>query len=194
MMMSSTADAYRLFFALWPDQPLRDLIEERTRAIALASGGRCIAPCNYHITLLFLGNVGRAELEQAQVSAAALQSPAFELSLDRIESPRRAAVMWLGSEPPPAAFLALIQALRASNQAPRPDQPVRPHVTLVRDPVRRSPRLMIEPVTIEPVTIEPLMIEPVRWPARDFALVSSALDASGSQYTVLGRWPLQSVG
>jgi 2'-5' RNA ligase len=166
-----------LFFALWPDEPLREQIEQRTRAAAIESGGRCIPPCNYHITLLFMGDLRREGLDQAEAVAASLACPAFELSLNRIHSPPSARVMWLATQQQPPALAILAGALHSSGLAAGMEHRFEPHVTLARDPIHRPPTLSIEPVA---------------WPARDFVLVRSQLGPAGSEYTVIGRWPLRS--
>ena len=51
----------------------------------------------------------------------------------------------------------------------------RPHVTLARD-LRRGRAIQ--------------KIEALRQEVNDFALVESVRDGSGSQYSVLARWPL----
>jgi RNA 2',3'-cyclic 3'-phosphodiesterase len=177
--MSLMDDRHRLFFALWPEDSVREQIELRTRAAVLESGGRPIAPRNFHITLMFMGNVGRDGLARAQDTAAALTSPAFTLSLDRIQSPSRAHVMWLAAPVEPVELLALARALRAIPVVSQADHSFRAHVTLVRDPVHRLPTREVEPIL---------------WPARDFVLVSSQLGPGGSEYTVIGRWPLEAEG
>jgi 2'-5' RNA ligase len=173
--MSPEGDSYRLFFALWPDEALRQQIEEGTCAAVSESGGRRIPPRNYHITLLFMGNVGREGLDRAQAVAAALRAPAFELSLDHIHSPARARVMWLGTQQQPPALATLVRALNSGGLASGIEHRFTPHLTLVRDPVRR-PRT--------------LTIEPVAWPVREFVLVRSQPGVAGSEYTVIGRWGL----
>jgi RNA 2',3'-cyclic 3'-phosphodiesterase len=175
LSMLPESDNHRLFFGLWPEEALRQQIAERTRAAVIESGGRSIPPRNYHITLLFIGNVGRAGLDRAQAVAAALSSPAFELSLDHIHSPARARVMWLGTQQQPPALATLVRALHSSELASGIEHRFKPHLTLVRDPIRRPRTLTIEPVT---------------WPARDFVLVRSHLGAVGSEYSVIGRWAL----
>ena len=173
--MSPEGDSYRLFFALWPDEARRQQIEERTRAAVTESGGRRVPPRNYHITLLFIGNVGREGLDRAQTVAAALSAPAFELSLDHIHSPARARVMWLGTQQQPPALATLERGLHSSGLASGVEHRFKPHLTLVRDPIRR---------------LRTLTIEPVAWLVRDFVLVCSQLGAAGSEYTVIGRWEL----
>jgi RNA 2',3'-cyclic 3'-phosphodiesterase len=174
--MSPSNDEHRLFFALWPDAKLCQQVEERTRTAVIESGGRRILPRNYHITLLFMGNVGGAGLEQAQTVAATLRMPSFELSLDHLHSPARAPVMWLGVRQQPPALARLVRALHSSGLASGIEHGFTPHLTLVREPVRRPRSRTLEPVT---------------WCVRDFVLARSQLDAAGSEYTVIGRWALQ---
>jgi 2'-5' RNA ligase len=173
--LSPEGDSHRLFFALWPDEALRQQFEEGTRAAVTESGGRRIPPRNYHITLLFMGNVGREGLDRAHAVAAALSAPAFELRLDHIHSPARARVMWLGTQQPPPALAMLVRALHSSGLASGIEHRFKPHLTLVRDPIHQPRTLTIEPVV---------------WPVWDFVLVRSQLGATGSEYTVIGRWEL----
>jgi 2'-5' RNA ligase len=97
--------------------------------------------------------------------------------LDRIQTPRRAAVTWLGASRHPPALENLVRELRLhyllteSIHHPR----FTPHVTLARQPKGRTPLLELEAV---------------RWPAREFALMQSQAHAAGSQYSVVARWPL----
>jgi RNA 2',3'-cyclic 3'-phosphodiesterase len=174
--MSPDDDVQRLFFALWPDVMVREQIEQRTQSAVAASGGRRVPTDNFHITLLFMGNVGATSLALARSAAASLASPCFDLVLDRIQAPARARVMWLGAQHSPPALMQLAQALRLIPLPAEREQAFRPHVTLVRDPLHRTP-------------IAP--IEPVHWAARDFVLVQSRLRPHGSDYTVLDRWPLR---
>src|SRR5690606_29746364 len=77
----------RLFLALWPTEEFRAQIEASTLAISRASGGRLIPPRNYHVTLLFLGDVPADSVVAVQEASARLAgSPAFELHFDCIEA------------------------------------------------------------------------------------------------------------
>ena len=178
-MSQSDDGRYRLFFALWPEPGLRERIEQRTRAATRDGGGRTVPARNFHITLLFIGDVSRPQLELASSAAAAIANPAFELSLDRIQTPPRARVTWLSASKHPAALESLVQELRlrCSAAMPEPLGHARfvAHVTLLRDPTRRTPLLAMEPLL---------------WPAREFALMQSQTHSAGSEYSVLARWPL----
>ena len=168
----------RLFLALWPTEEFRAQIEASTLAISRASGGRLIPPRNYHVTLLFLGDVPADSVVAVQEASARLAgSPAFELHFDCIEAWGRK-LLCLTSSTPSAAASDLAARLRSSlnNYVQRPEErEFRPHITLARDLARgrRSEQ-----------------IEALRQKVADFALVESVRDASGSHYSVLARWPL----
>ncbi|HEY0941379.1 MAG TPA: RNA 2',3'-cyclic phosphodiesterase [Steroidobacter sp.] len=168
----------RLFLALWPTDEFRAQIQASTLAIARASGGRLIPPQNYHVTLLFLGEVPAESVGAIQEASARLAgSPAFELRFDCIEAWGRK-LLCLTSSTPPAAASDLAAGLRSSlsSYVQRPEaHEFRPHITLARDLARGRRSEKID-VLCQKVA--------------DFALVESVRDASGSQYSLLARWPL----
>lgn len=168
----------RLFFALWPSDEFRSDVEAATHSIAQASRGRLIPPRNFHVTLLFLGDVSPVDFEAVQRAGAQLAgSPGFELVFDGIETLGRS-VLCLTTSAPPAAAIALAEQLRGSlpPYMQRPDaRGFHPHITLARDLPRGQRR-------------QP--IQSLRMKVNDFVLVESVRDAGGSHYSVLTRWPL----
>ena len=175
---TSRGGRQRLFFALWPTDEFRAEIQTSTQAIAEASGGRLIPPRNYHVTLLFLGDVPVESVAAVQQAAAQLAgSPAFELNFDGIEAWQRK-VLCLTTSTPPAAAIELSARLRSNlgSHLPRHDEhEFRPHVTLARDLPRAQRARKVKALCQKVV---------------DFSLVESVRDASGSHYSVLARWPL----
>jgi 2'-5' RNA ligase len=173
------AAARRLFFAFWPSDEFRAELEAATLCVVRASGGRPIPPPNFHVTLLFLGEIPAALLPVIQQAGAALAgSAAFQLEFDTVESWGRR-VLCLTTSTAPAVAIDLAEKLRASLNNPLKhldDRPYRPHITLARDLPRGLPS-------------QP--IEMLRQQVSDFALVESVRDAGGSHYSVLERWPLQ---
>ncbi len=169
----------RLFLALWPTDEFRAQIEASTVAISRASGGRLIPPRNYHVTLLFLGDVPAARVAAVQEACARLAgSPAFELNFDSVEAWGRKLLCLVSSMPPPAAATDLAARLRSSlgGDVQRQDEhEFRPHITLARDLPRGQ---------------QTRNVEILRQKVTDFVLAESVRDASGSQYSVLTRWPL----
>jgi RNA 2',3'-cyclic 3'-phosphodiesterase len=171
----------RLFFALWPTNEFRSDLVSATQNIARDSGGRVIPPENLHVTLLFLGQVPNARFDAVQQAADALaHATAFELSFDRAEVWGRANLLCLTTSATPPAATALADKLAHSLRDEligTSDREFRPHITLARDlPRRRRP---------EPT--QPLLMK-----VNDFVLVESRPGPSGSQYSVLRRWPLVS--
>lgn len=185
-----------MFFALWPTDAFRAEIEASTLAIARASGGRLIPPRNYHVTLLFLGDVPAESVGAVQQIGGSLaggssasmrplhsgvlpsSSPAFELNFDAIEAWGRK-VLCLTSSTPPTEAIELAARLRSrltSYLQPQEEHEFRPHITLARD-LPRGQRTQ--------------KVKALRQKVADFALVESVRDASGSRYSVLARWPLQ---
>lgn len=168
----------RLFLALWPTDEFRAQIEASTLAIRRASGGRLIPPRNYHVTLLFLGDVAADSVAAVQEASARLAgSPSFELRFDCVEAWGRK-LLCLTSSPPSPGAIDLATRLRSSlsSYIERPEErEFRPHITLARDLPRGR----------RPEKIEVLCQKP-----SEFALVDSTRDAVGSQYSLLARWPL----
>ncbi|GFE79107.1 RNA 2',3'-cyclic phosphodiesterase [Steroidobacter agaridevorans] len=178
-MSSPQRDSRRLFFALWPSDEFRAQIEAIALPAIRASGGRAIPPRNFHVTLLFLGEIPAEKFPAIQQAGASLAGgPAFQLQLDGIESWGRR-VLCLTSSTPPAAAIDLADRLRASlrSQLKQLDErPYSPHITLARDLPRARPIQKVETLFQK---------------VNDYALVESVRDAGGSHYSVLERWPLQ---
>lgn len=186
--------ARRLFFALWPDEPMRQAMAQAIRETVRASGGRPVMPANLHVTLAFLGSVPERRLpELAQVARAATRDDAgepLELSFDHLEYWRAAHLLCAAPAQTSERTAALAGRLRSAllRSVFAPDLksswsvevgttgPFRPHVTLARK-VYRSPR-----------TIE---MQSVTWSFTDFVLVDSKTLPEGSVYTVLERFPLR---
>lgn len=177
----ASAASKRLFFALWPSEEFRAEVAASTAAIARASGGRGIPPCNFHVTLVFLGDVLQSRLDVVQLAgAAAAHLPTFELSFDRVETWGRKVLCLTGS-----AHSETVAQLAGKLRESVGDDPLfsehefRPHITLARDLPRTS---------------APEAVKPVSMQVKDFVLVESQRDSRGSNYFVIGRWPLLTIG
>lgn len=169
----------RLFFALWPADPVRDALAAAAAPLLEACRGRRVPRRNYHLTLAFLGGVPAGRLEAVRTVAASVQAETFTLTMDchgHWPGPR---VAWLGCRRPPEAANQLVQALWAvlGPLGFRPDpRPFRPHLTVLRG--CRSCE-WAGPVA------------PVGWPVDEFVLVRSETLPEGPRYEVLDRWPLE---
>lgn len=168
----------RLFFALWPPDDLREQLMRDTQERVRDSGGRIIPARNFHVTVLFVGEVLQPRVKAVIAAGAATSSPAFTLTLDHIDAWPGSNVLVLTGADAPTALGTLVEGLRfnlLNNQIKLQRAIYRPHITLAR----KLPR------------IRPLeKIEPVEWRVKEFVLVDSTVTRGGSQYQVLGRWPL----
>lgn len=173
----NTGDSRRLFFALWPDDPLRARLRRAVRPAVQLAGGRPVLPADLHLTLAFLGQVPESRLDDVLTAGASVSMPPIRLELDRFGCFPRAGVFWLGPERTPAALTDFVVALWHSLE------PLglmgrgvfRAHVTLCRK-VRRAPALPAP--------------WPVVWLAREFVLAESlTVPERRRHYRVLERFP-----
>lgn len=172
--LSSTGPgSRRLFFALWPEQALREALVARRNALQ-SRFRRRVPDHNLHLTVLFLGNQPADRLGAILERTDAIRSPAFALRLDRYGWFERARVVWLGgaaSEHGRALVVALEQAMGGLGLVFDRRAWV-PHVTLFRqvEDGRKLP----------PVAA-------LDWPAQEFALIESI---PSRPYQVLRTWRL----
>lgn len=171
----------RLFFALWPDEPMREALAHAVREAVRSSGGRAVSSSDLHLTLAFLGSVpeGRvAELAGAARAVGLPQPGAVEVRLDHLEHWAGPQVLCAAPNAPPAAAAELAQALRAQLSAGgfSPDiKPFRAHVTVARKVTHPGPSLQMQPVS---------------WHFGSFALIESRTLESGPVYSVVEVYAL----
>jgi 2'-5' RNA ligase len=166
-----------MFFALWPDDEVRERLRAVQRDLA-STGGRRVHPEDLHITLVFLGQVRAEQLPCVQGAAGRVDSAPLVLRLDRQGWWRGPRVAWCAPADMPAALPALVDQLwRGLRECgfEREARPYRPHVTLLRK-ARPLPG--------------GLLAAPIPWQVRDFVLVTSDSQPEGPRYKVLQRWPL----
>lgn len=178
MSLPEAPDARRLFFALWPDDDLRQAIH-RGMGRWGRWRGRPVDPDNFHITLAFLGSVSAQTQHCLEGMADGVRGRPFELSMDHLGHWARPRVIWLGASSQPPALLELVsginQGIRGCGLTPEL-RPYQAHLTLMR-------KAACGPVH------QP--IPSLRWPVSDFVLVASDTRSEGVIYHVLRRWPLQ---
>ncbi|HSR65015.1 MAG TPA: RNA 2',3'-cyclic phosphodiesterase [Xanthomonadaceae bacterium] len=175
---------HRLFFALWPDPPLREAVAATVGALVQAhpNDGRRLRADRYHMTLQFLGDIAAPRRDEvvarATAAAAEVESPAFDLLLDHAGSFPNARVWWLAPTDPPAGLRqlwdALGVALLQADQKPKASPGFSPHLTVVRDVGARLPETPVEPL---------------RWRVDRFVLIDSQ---PPRPYRIVGQWPLSS--
>lgn len=168
--------ARRLFFALWPDDAVRQaLLHWQTQR--LAAKARWQHRADLHLTLHFLGTVEPDRLDPLRALGDAVSIRRFVLVLDQLGHWSRPQVLWCGPTAPPAELLALHRRVGEGLSAlglPLDRRPFRPHVTLARK-VRSGPE------------VGP--IEPLDWTVREWALVESR-PGERPHYRPVYRWTL----
>ena len=169
----------RMFFALWPGEPVRDELISRVDADTSIRGRRHV-PGDLHMTLVFLGNVKAEQLSCIEQVAADVDARSFELQIDHTGYWSRPKIVWAAPDvmPQPLAQLVkdLQQGLKSCGFEPE-KRPYRPHVTLFRKAQKLAPG------RIEPV---------IPWRVREFVLAASAPPGEGDgRYRIMQRWPMR---
>jgi len=173
----------RLFFALWPDEALRQRLQEAAIAIPIEAGGRRVPGANLHLTLHFIGNVYFEQMDCLQAAARSVNAPGFDLTIDVQGFFKKPRVAWLGCDNPPAALGELHRQLgkrlqachfHSSNFQPEA-RPYHPHVTVAR----KSGSIAAD-----------ACFAPIDWPVTGFALVEVQAIKNGVQYRAVETYPL----
>lgn len=167
-----------MFFALWPNGAVRAALYALTRQHAHRNG-RAVAAENLHITLAFVGGVTAGRRVCMEAAVAMLRATPFTVTLDRLGFWSRPKILWAGASAAPAELTGLVAALTAAlipcGYQPEP-RPFQVHVSLARQ-AQRPPEVQ--------------EIPPIVWPADAVCLVESVSGEHGSEYRVIGRWPLR---
>lgn len=169
----------RLFFALWPDNSIRQQIESAPYPHLKPKTTRLE---NWHMTLVFLGSTLPEQQSRLECAAATVRVEPFTLNLDITGQFAQARVAWLGCRHPSKELFALQGELESALREACPEHPalvsaVRPycpHVTLYRH--------------VSNMYV-PEKIEPVYWPVSAFCLIESR-PAERLAYRVLNGWDL----
>lgn len=172
-------DTVRLFFALWPDQAVREKILSCSQAIIRSRHGRQVADYNLHMTLHFIGNTGIENMQCLDLQARKVSSPPFKLIIDKIGYFRKPGIIWLGCHTIPTALSQLHAdlAARLSKCDYQPDERVyRPHISVFRKASLAGKTLMDKPFS---------------WQPDSFSLIQSSQDSNGVKYTEIRKYPFQ---
>ena len=178
---SASADVprgVRAFFALSPDDEVRETLADLGREVARKCRGRAVSPENAHLTLAFIGDVAKGSLPVLQAIGDRAPKMGFAVSFDSLGAWRASGVAWIAPAvlPPPLLKLhsTLTDAL-AKAGFELEIRPFRPHVTLARrclQPLKRSSS------------------PPIVWRADKLYLIGSELRSEGPVYRNLASWDL----
>jgi len=174
--VTAAAKPLRLFFALWPDDAVRESLARASLAIHRVAGGRATRAESIHLTLAFLGDCDAERLGALKAAAAGVRVRPFDLVLDEHGFWNHNRIAWVGARETPQGLAALVSDLRAAlagAQLAFDPKPFVPHVTLVR---KARPGFAMP------------ALEPIRWQVEGFVLVRSVMRSAGSDYLVESRW------
>ena len=167
----------RLFFALWPNDEVRAKLLDKARLLPIHTG-RHVPPENFHITLVFLGNVEEQTIPELADGAEALSIPGFSLQINHGGWWKRAKVAWLAPAYTPEPLLELVRQLHHRARLaglPLDKRDYSPHLTIARKLTR---------------PLKPCTFEPIHWDVREFCLVESVTHEKGARYRVMQSWAL----
>jgi 2'-5' RNA ligase len=183
----------RTFICLELSETIRAQAEALQRRLAnLGDKIRWVNPSNLHLTLRFLGELSRSQVETVclAVRCAAARVDAFSVRFSGtgcFPSVRRPKVFWIGI-PETKGLVRLFQAIEEelfSAGFPREVRPFSPHLTVGRVRVDRASPGLTDALTKTEFEPAPFLVTHV-------TVMRSDLKKSGAVYTVLGRQPLKS--
>lgn len=182
----------RLFIAALIPDTVRDALQQAREQLQRAVPDRAlrwIAPENYHITLLFLGEQDESRvpvIAQAMESARAGIEP-FEIALAGLgvfPNWNRPSVLWAGVSEGVKPLNQIANALQRTLLPNTPSKPFHPHITLARlkTPCRDAEGLKRR---LHDATQRLMPIDFGRYELRTLSLMQSTLTPDGSIYTEL---------
>ena len=177
---------HRLFVAIRPPEEVR-------RQLLDAMGGvhdlRWQSDAQLHLTLRFIGEVGRPLADDIASELGRIRFPQFAIALDGVGKfeKRRHGAIWAGVRPKDQLAALASKVERACQEAGiEPEQRAyRPHITLARWNGR-------PPGTDRFMELNAgLASDP--WEVREFILYESRLGHEGAHYEAVGEYPLDSL-
>jgi 2'-5' RNA ligase len=176
-MARSPEPTARVFFALVPPPPLRDVLGVLAAGVAQRAHGRAVPADNLHVTVAFVGAWPLSRLAQWIDAGARCAALPMHVTLDTLGGFRHAGVAWLGASAPPPALLDLGRCLDAELAVAgiASARSFHPHMTLARKCRGPFPRDSAGPY---------------EWDIDALSLMQSRADAAGVRYDVLRQWRL----
>ena len=166
----------RMFMALWPNEQQVDQLS--LMQSQYAGLGRQVLPENFHITLLFLGEISHETAHCLSRAAQEMAARPFTMQLNRLGYFSKTKIFWVGPATVPSELESLFKGLRNCAQRcgiSKLSKRYTPHVSLLRK--------CDIPVT-DPE------FAPIDWHVDEFHLVESRMDRNGARYYAVESFPL----
>lgn len=178
---------HRLFVALLPPEPVVDVLRAAQGGVERAHWQ---TPAQLHLTLAFVGEVGRHEAEALALALQRVEAPPLDLRLagpGAFEGRRadRVSALWVGVTGVGLDALAvrLRQACRIAGVVPETRRFVG-HVTVARFSGGGAPAAAVRPFMERAIPAQP-------WKADRFWLIESHMGRGGSHYEPMVDYPLK---
>jgi 2'-5' RNA ligase len=176
----------RLFVGLAVDEAVKGTLERLTlRMRAKDDGLRWSTPDQWHVTLVFLGEVGDDARAKLVRELGVVRQPGLTLRMERLGVFERAGILHAEVEVS-AELLRLYGAVAAAVRRVGlnvEERPYRAHVTLARSRNREGGKT----IALLRHSAEQQRLS-VRWQAAEFLLYESQLSPGGSRYVVRERF------
>jgi 2'-5' RNA ligase len=179
----------RLFVGMAVSDAVKDALERLTLRLRTRDDGlRWSTRDQWHVTLVFLGEVDDAARARLVQELATVRQPPLTLQIDQLGVFPSAGILHAAVDVTPP-LLRLYEAVAAAVHRcglQVEDRPYRAHITLARSRNRDGRR------TIERLrrSAEQQRLHE-RWEATEFILYRSQLSPGGSRYTVVESFPLE---
>jgi 2'-5' RNA ligase len=192
----------RLFVAVDIDAAIRErLARFRSQMKPLAPAARWVGENTFHITLKFIGEQSREQMEAIRTALSAIEAQPTTVSFRDtgfFPTPRAARVFWVGIEADAnlALLAASVDATLARLGIPKEDRAFTPHLTLARAGGSGNPRRIAGDrpnsvfASLQRKLAEATAPEFGTMTATEFSLYESKLSPAGATYTKLARFPL----
>lgn len=169
----------RVFFAIFPNEFVQKQLAHQAEILEPTCGGRQVRTQNFHLTLLFLGDVGTNRIAILQQTMKNISAKKFELSLDKICYWKRNQITYIQANQFPNELFFLVDSLKTalSEAGFLFDKYIyKPHVTLIRKATHSA---------------EIDLPIPIKWEVNEWLLIQSKQTESGVDYIPLSQWNLK---
>jgi 2'-5' RNA ligase len=175
---------HRLFVAIRPPEPIRDLLID---AMDDSADFRWQEEEQLHLTLRFVGEVERPVGDDLAVALGQVRAPPFELRIAGVGrfAQRNSGALWAGVEPksPVTALAAKIERICQLAGLEPERRAFHPHITLARWKGRRTREVKDYLERMGGLSSEPFAVE-------EFVLFESRLSRHGAHYEAVAAYPL----
>ena len=169
----------RLFLALWPSEKnIRELLYLQSTCLG---GGVNISPENFHLTILFLGDISCKSYDHLVIRLRNIHEQSFCVTLDRIGFFGKRALLWVGPAKIPSELKKLyINTRKCAQECGISDlsKQYMPHVSLLKN--LKYPILSPD-------------LSSIKWELREFHLVESRPDGDRVSYCILESFLLRNL-